>query len=533
MYRLVLFATGRRERLAGALSVLASAGLWLALAPVASANVSFTWAGGSPGDSPSAAYWSAGANWEGDAPPTTSQAIATLTFPHLTNSECTSEPETDACYLSLNDVGGLSAESMQLDDSDDYLLAGEALTLGSGGLTAAPAGAGGLGGAFIEMPLQLSAPQRWSIADRSGGEDGENGLLLGEEVTSAGSPLTVELSNGPALFLANSTEVGPLTIEGPNATGQHIANGAVLLGGGELNFSDREPVELRHIYFEGTGAVGSLATDDATVVVGSGSDPTGGLDASSARFDSDSGALFRIMGSGTTAQVDYSQLASDGPVALAGVIAVVVGKPSEAASCPVLTVGQKYTFVSTTAALSGTFANAPEGGPEITIDYAKNCNRQPQTMRVGYARTGGTETVTGTVEAQAKEKQEAEVKEGEAKELEAKEQEAKNKEAAITKLIEERAKKIGEEVIAVEVAAAKRRAEEAVAAQAHQEDATAHGGVLALKEASKPKPLTRAQLLAKGLKQCKKQPKKKRAKCDAAVLKKYGSKAKSGKGGKK
>jgi hypothetical protein len=60
----------------------------------------------------------------------------------------------------------------------------------------------------------------------------------------------------------------------------------------------------------------------------------------------------------------------------------------------------------------------------------------------------------------------------------------------------------------------------------------AKGGVLGVKTTSKPKPLTRAQLLAKALKQCKKQSKHKRAKCEALARKRYGPKAKT-KGKKK
>jgi hypothetical protein len=47
---------------------------------------------------------------------------------------------------------------------------------------------------------------------------------------------------------------------------------------------------------------------------------------------------------------------------------------------------------------------------------------------------------------------------------------------------------------------------------------------------SKPKPLTRAQLLAKALKACKKKPKKKRHSCEAQARRKYGAKTKSKKG---
>lgn len=272
-------AGGRAVR---ALGVLAILGLTLAVTQAASANAaSFTWAGGSPGRTESAAHWSAGVNWEGNTAPTTSQVIETLTFPHLTNSECTSKPETDTCYLTLNNISGLTVDSMQLDDADDYLLAGEKITLGSGGLTAAPSnGTSGFAGSFMEMPLELSASQKWSIANRSGGEIEENGLLLGGEVTGEGSELTVELNNGPALILENSTEVGPVTIEGPNASGEHIENGLVLLEEGKLNSADRHSVDLHNIFFAGTGAVGALTTNNTTLDVGSETDPAGGIEAS-------------------------------------------------------------------------------------------------------------------------------------------------------------------------------------------------------------------------------------------------------------
>lgn len=511
----------RGKWVAAVLSVFAV--LALALAPVAAASSSFTWTG-----SESSEDWSVAGNWEGTVAPSSAQALATLDFPRLTSSTCQSESPADACYFSANDISGLSAESMQLDDSDDYVLAGEAMTLGGGGLTAAPGGASGGGGAFMFLPLQLSSPQRWSITEPSGGAIEENGLFLGETVTGAGMPLTIELDHGPALLLENDTEVGSLTIEGPNATGQHIDNGSVLMGNGKLNATDREPVELSRVYFEGTGALGPLTVNDATLVVGNEGKPDEGLEAASAKLDSNSGMLFSITGPGTTAKVDYSQLTSGGSVELAGAIAVVVDKPSKEAACPVLTPGEKFTFISTTGQLSGMFGNAPEDGPEIAIEFAKSCEQQSQTMRISYSRSNGAEAVIGTVDAQAKERQEQEVRE-----TEAKEQEAKQKEAAATKSAEEHAQKLREEVASLEAADTQRRAEEAAKLKAEStvqgptaQGPTAHGGVLADKEVSKPKPLTRAQLLALGLKQCRKQPKSKRAKCEAKVRRKYGSRAK-------
>jgi hypothetical protein len=488
-------AGGRAVRVLGLLAILG-----FSLVPVASANAaSFTWAGGSTGRTESAAHWSAGANWEGNTAPTTSQAIETLTFPHLTNSECTSKPPTDTCYLTLNNISGLTVNSMQLDDADNYLLAGEKITLGSGGLTATPPiGTSGFAGSFMEMPLELSASQKWSIANRTGGEIGENGLLLGSEVTGEGSELTLELSNGPALILENSTEVGPVTIEGPNASGQHIANGLVLFGEGELNSADHHSVNLRNVFFAGAGAVGALTTNNSTLDVGSATDPAGSIKASSVKLDAATGVIFEVMGSGSTAQTDYSQLVSTGSVELAGPIVVLVGKPSKAASCPVLTPGQKYTFVSTTGTLSGSFSNAPEGGSEISITFTKECSHPAQTMQIAYNRIGGTETVTGTVEEarvkrEAKERQESkEGQEAKEKQEDKERQEAREKQEARERqeanerqqVKEVEARKSQEAAAAVaakhqeEEVIIKRENEEAAAAnRKHEEEAAGTGSV--------------------------------------------------------
>lgn len=428
-------------------------------ASAAIASTSFTWTGES-----TSLNWSAPTNWEGDQAPAASTHINTLDLPGLTSAACTPEPAPDSCYLSTNDVTGLSADSMEIDDGDSYFLDGETLTLEGGGLTAAPAaGSGGSAGDLILMPLQLSAAQRWTISNRSGSAIDTNGVLLGEEVNGPDS-LTVELKSGPELVLANETEVGPLTIEGPNLTGERIDNGSVFLEDDALNSSDRQPVNLDHVFFAGTGTVGALRTNAATLDVGSDTEPAEGLEASSVKLDAESGTLFEIMGDGTTPENDYSQLSSKGPIELAGSLVVVVGKPSEKAACPTLLRGATYTLVSTTDSLSGVFANAPEGGPEIPIDFAKSCAQLSQTMRIGYKRSGGSETVTGTVEA-AKQRQEEEGRE----------------QADIQRLTEEFDRKVTAE------AAAKRAEEEVaagVAAKKHQEEGLGKQGVLAAKEAS-------------------------------------------------
>jgi hypothetical protein len=296
-------------------------------------------------------------------------------------------------------------------------------------------------------------------------------------------------------------------------------------------------VSLTDIFFVGSGAVGALSTNSAELDVGSGLDPAEGIVADSATLDSTSEIQFQINGEGTTAGEDYSQLVSTGAIELGSSSLVVhVAPPSPKSSvCPSLYPGRTFTFVSTTGTLSGTFVNAPEGGPEIPIRFAERCSQISQKMRIEYSRSGDTHTVTGTVEAAAQDKQEEEATKKKHEE-EIKKEEALKKPppifgspvpAPITGNIEatsreaEATKKHQEEAAAA-TATKKRQEEETAAAAAKKQE----------EEKSKSKPPTRAQLLAKALKQCKKQPKK-RAKCEVAARKKYGSSAKSKKGKKK
>jgi len=104
---------------------------------------------------------------------------------------------------------------------------------------------------------------------------------------------------------------------------------------------------------------------------------------------------------------------------------------------------------------------------------------------------------------------------------------------------EAEAKKHQEEEAAVAAAAKKHQEEEAAtAAKKHQEEEAAAAAAKKHQEEevakkkeeegkAKSKPPTRAQLLTKALKSCKKGPKGKRAKCEATARKRYGSKAKS------
>jgi hypothetical protein len=485
-----------RTRIACVLSLIVAAACCLAQASRAQASMpSFTWAGRSTVSE----NWSVAKNWEGNTAPTASASVGTLTFPRLTSTECTAEEETHPCYFSFNDLSGLTAEALDVDDGNSYLIGGEKVTLGSGGLTASPAGGvSGPAGDFMLMPLGLSAAQTWSIAGRSAGGIGEDGVFFGGDVTGSGNALTLELSDGSAVFLENSTEVGPVTIDGADAAEAGVFNGFVALEDGELDSSDLEPVSVRHTLMFATGAVGPLTTDDAELDVGSGLKPAEALEAPSVKLDSASRLGVEISGAGTAARQDYSQLLSHGSIDLENAsIEVVVHPPEEGKPCPTLVPGTTYTFISTTGALSGSFANAPEHGAEIPIRFAQACSQASHKLRIAYHENGATKTVTGTVDAEAKETQEQEAKEKqeqeaketqerqakETQEREAREQEARQQEL-LKRLVEEHTKQVGEEAAKHEqeaaAAAGKRQAEEAAARQRQQEEA-ARAGVLGAK----------------------------------------------------
>jgi hypothetical protein len=385
-------ATGRRLQ---AFIAVVVAGFCLALAPSALAT-SFTWTG----ESTTTENWSESLNWAGDAAPKASKKAEMLTFPHLSSAGCEDETFENPCYFSFNDVVGLSTESMRIDDGDEYLMGGESLAIGKGGVTASPTGSPDDPAIdFLELPFELTETQNWSVSGRGAG-GGLSGLWL-EGAVSGSHPLTVELSKMPAFYLVNETEVGPVKIDGTGTARAGHENGVVGFLG-ELNSEDGESVELSHVFFFGSGELGPLTTNDAELDVGAGLEPTGGIEAPSVTLDSASRMTFQIVGKEAAPYVDYSQLSSEGAIDLAdATMGVEVAPPSKGKACPELVVGQTYTFVSTIGTLSGAFANAPEHGADLPITFAESCKATSQEMRIDYKESGGgAETVTATVESE-------------------------------------------------------------------------------------------------------------------------------------
>jgi hypothetical protein len=417
--------------------------------------------------------WSAARNWDGELVPSLGEPVG-LEFPHL--SGC-----SGACYSGENDLTGLQVESIRIDDGDEYELGGKEIGLGSGGMTIAPAaGTSGPAGDVIGFPIRLSASQRWTIAGRSGGEYGENGAAVFGDLAGGPSDLTISIGGGTSLLFGSEAELGPVTLEGADTAEAGVLNGFVELIG-DLDFLDGNPVNLDHMFMIGSGAVGALQTDHGALDVGDGIDPAEGVLADSATFDGSGEVGFQIVGEGETEGEDYSQLESVGDVQLSGAeIAVHVSPPLPRSNvCPTLRPGQTYTLLATQGTLSGAFSNAPEGGPEISLEFAKRCSQPEQTMRIEYHRSGALQTVTGTIDAELAERerheeqerlQHQEQTEREQRELEETRKRQENSEREHQQTVERETAEAAARAWAVQVAAETAKKEAELAAVKRQEE---------------------------------------------------------------
>jgi hypothetical protein len=347
-------------------------GVFVAPTP-ASALVDFSWSGaaGSPA-------WSDAGNWSGATAP--SGSVGTLTFPAL--SSCS------ACsYVSSDDVAGLNANALLIDDSAPYEISGsEPLTLGAGGITSAPAAHAG-DRAFLEDDIALGAPQSWMIA--GDGASGNSGLSVAGTITGSSDPLTVDLSSNAHLYMGD-VETGALTITGSG-----------VLTAPSLNATDGNPVTVSNgasIDAYGVGAIGPLQLSGGSIsVLGDiGALPfstsagklavNGGL-----RLDATSSVSMQI---GRVAPFDFGgggvddvpEIAATGPVDLGDASLALV--PAD--SCPIFSPGQTYTLVTTTGSLIGVFAGIPDA---TTVTVSSDCLGSTQTMRINYTAKSVIATV--------------------------------------------------------------------------------------------------------------------------------------------
>jgi Big-like domain-containing protein len=365
-------------------AVLAAAicGFAAAAGPATAAN--FTWNGAAAAGE---AKWSNPTNWGGGAAP--SGAVETLNFPKLESPACTSSPRTATCYQSNNDVGGLSVNSILIDDNVGYSIKGGAIALGSGGITAGTS-SGTVTGGFFTNPLALGAPQTWSFD----GNKHYGAITFGGPVTGESEPLGIHLTHQGGMGLQGghgfegSMEVGAITISGENGLG------IVALYGASMNGVDAKPVSLSQaeVGFFDTSSIGPLTLTHGQISTFVGH--TGTLAVSGAiTFDSASGFSPNINNEGTTAGVDYSQVSATGAVKLAGALEIQ-GHAQESGGfgvCPKLKMGDVDTLLTTTGVREGEFAGVPN---EAVVTL--NCNGgagTPPKVRINYTPKAVTATV--------------------------------------------------------------------------------------------------------------------------------------------
>jgi hypothetical protein len=350
----------------------------LSAAPASAAN--FTWTGAAPLTGPSSMLWSNGQNWAGGSAP--SGSVGTLSFPRLTGPCASMSSSSNACYSSQNDVTGLSANAITLDDTSGYLLMGDPLTIGAGGLTAAPGGSCPCGIPLIAAPLTLGASQSWSI-DRYT-------LNIAGDVSGAGAALRITTSRGGVMVLGGDDEVGPVTLAGadpknPSGNGQVLLLGIPAptpLGPGgpvpapppigstpaHLNGRDGDPVTISNTSLFFANAIVGPLTSAGGEIAGAGSPTVGALSVNGGlSVDRQSAMAFFFNGGSST------RITATGPVQLGGTLYLDIANSTGFGAnqpCQTLPAGTIYTPIATTGALTGTFSFLL-GGDEALIECAR------------------------------------------------------------------------------------------------------------------------------------------------------------------
>jgi hypothetical protein len=358
------------------------------LLPSVASAADFTWSGGGE-----AAFmadnWSDGANWLGGTAPASSSSIEALAFPALTSSSCGSPP-ADVCYESNNNLSNLSVNSIAIDDVVPYTINGNAITLGSGGITATAAATASSSLPLLNLPITLGTPQTWAI---------EGGSLSVGQVTGTTDALNIDLSGGSTLaFFDSENEAGALTIAGDNPSNigaRADFNGSVVVGvptsTAGLNSTDGQPISLNdaEIVAIYASTIGPLTSTGGAVVASEGSSLTvnGAM-----TLDPTSVVELLISRAGSTPSTDYSQLKASGAINLAGASLSLTGfAPSgpSGESCAVLNPGDVDTLVTTTGSLEGAFASIPNGSV-IPLSCTPG---EPATVRINYTAHAVTATV--------------------------------------------------------------------------------------------------------------------------------------------
>jgi hypothetical protein len=359
--------------------VLALVVCGLALGVPAAFAGTYTWTGADsiPG-------WSSSDNWSPTDPSGTGN---TLNFPALSGS-------CDTCTDTEMNLADLGVDFLNFTGSS-YVIGTDgsnSLGLGSPGISAT-----GSAAAVIATPLDLDGNQTWTITDSDLDVDG------GFSNNSQGLSLNASLGSNGVIEFGASSDVGPVDITGASsadAGSSSIENGLVALDAGDdLNGSDGNPVAVSDVslYAAQTGvsaaSIGPLTATGAELLIGEPEAPTGGLDVDGGvTLDSGTELVMFEAGSGTTANIDFTQLSATGTVDLGGA-QLLLAPVGGATACAALTVGQADQIVTTTGSVTGQFGNAANGA---ILAYPCSATTEEQ-FQINYLPSSVTATYEGTV----------------------------------------------------------------------------------------------------------------------------------------
>jgi hypothetical protein len=390
-----------------ALCIAIVSAILFCLVPASAASATdYTWSGGG---GPSANNWSNGENWLGGVAPASASSIGTLTFPVLGSSAVTH-----------NDLSSVSVNRLSVDDTHGYVINGNALTLGSGGLSLTESSAGGT---FTVYPaLNLAGNQTWGLAGIAGGSQAVE--LLGD-LSGGSSNVVISLpTTGASLLLGHTEgghvttddELGDLTITGVSDTANSVFVEAT------LNTSDGNPLSVERVALETGqhGATGPLTATSSTVRLAGGSTtgplnlvgsrllPSSVLHVPSASFDAASAMEVSVGGPGSEPGANYGQLNATGSVSLgeATLDLTGIGATVQFGGCS-SPIGQVDSLISTTGSLSGMFSNAPNASVIAATEcyalgpHGEAVPQTPPDYRIAYNTGSSPETVTATVTEEA------------------------------------------------------------------------------------------------------------------------------------
>ena len=388
----------KRARIAGVMTVAMAVGT-LAGAPAALASTNYTWAGGDT----NSASWQQGDNWLGGASP--SGAIGTLSFPDL-GAACDNGSSPDACYLSDDELGPLTANELTIDDDQAYSIyttGGSTLTL-TGGIEAAPTETTSdsmTGDPYLAVPLNLGANQSWNV---DGGMQGDFGLEVPQITGNYG--LQMGFADGGTLIASQFENRTLQVADGGNIVVTPLSDGAGHAGA-ELPAGGTQLLYAVSLYVTAPTTGGPLTTmgftnAETTVSVESGEVPEAAVTLSgNASFDPYTDLYLELDNNDSNpADGGFSQIATTGAngIDLGGAtLSLDQGWDDQIGDCTTLKPGDSFPIISAGGSLSGDLTYSDTSNNFDTLAPGQTSKPISVTLPAGCSAGAPASSATATL----------------------------------------------------------------------------------------------------------------------------------------